>query len=127
MGNAQQGEGAIRKREHRWLQPSCVQHSWKTVIGSWSRSNINWELCSFGLLVRMPNMTRLTRRAYDEYSNLDVDLLRIRTEADYDRALARANELMDIAAAKGTDTPEAAELDILTDVIEHYESRHWPV
>ena len=59
--------------------------------------------------------------------NLDVDLLRIRTEADYDRALARANELMDIVAAKGTDTTEAAELDILTDLIEHYESRHWPV
>jgi HTH-type transcriptional regulator / antitoxin HigA len=59
--------------------------------------------------------------------NLDVDLLRIRTEADYDRALARANELMDIVAAKGTDSPEAAELDILTDLIEHYESRHWPV
>jgi hypothetical protein len=38
-----------------------------------------------------------------------------------------ANELMDIVATKGTDSPEAAELDILTDLIEHYESRHWPV
>ena len=59
--------------------------------------------------------------------NLDVDSLRIRTEADCDRAPARANELIAIVAAKGTDTPEAAELDSLTDLIEHYESRHWPV
>lgn len=43
----------------------------------------------------------------------------IRSEADYEAALARIDQLMD--AAPGT--PEGEELDVLTDLVEHYEER----
>jgi len=45
---------------------------------------------------------------------------RIRTEADYRAALARIEALMD--AEPGT--PEGEELDVLTDLVEHYEEKH---
>src|SRR3989454_5943126 len=48
---------------------------------------------------------------------------RIRTEADYRAALARIDTLMD--AEHGT--PEGEELDVLTDLVEHYESKHVPM
>jgi HTH-type transcriptional regulator/antitoxin HigA len=54
------------------------------------------------------------------------DLLKIRpikTEADYDVALARAAELMDA----GEGTPEADELDVLATLIEAYEDEHYPM
>src|SRR5262245_57813121 len=44
----------------------------------------------------------------------------IRTEADYRAALARIDALMD--AEPGT--PEGEELDVLTDLVEHYEEKH---
>ena len=47
----------------------------------------------------------------------------IRTEADYKAALARIDALMD--AEPGT--PEGEELDILTDLVEHYEAKHVPM
>ena len=43
----------------------------------------------------------------------------IQTEADYTAALARLDMLMDAAFG----TPEGKELDILTDLVEHYEAR----
>jgi HTH-type transcriptional regulator/antitoxin HigA len=45
---------------------------------------------------------------------------RIRTEVDYRDALARIDALMD--AEPGT--PEGEELDVLTDLVEHYEEKH---
>lgn len=45
---------------------------------------------------------------------------RIRTESDYRAALARIDTLMD--AEPGT--PEGEELDVLTDLVEHYEEKH---
>jgi len=45
---------------------------------------------------------------------------RIRNEADYRAALARIDALMD--AEPGT--PEGEELDVLTDLVEHYEEKH---
>jgi HTH-type transcriptional regulator/antitoxin HigA len=54
------------------------------------------------------------------------DVLKIRpikTEADYDAALARAEALMD--AEEGT--READELDILATLIEAYEDKHYPM
>ncbi|MBI1737519.1 MAG: transcriptional regulator [Candidatus Rokubacteria bacterium] len=45
---------------------------------------------------------------------------RIRTEADYQAALARIDALMD--AEPGTS--EGEELDVLTDLVEHYEEKH---
>jgi len=43
----------------------------------------------------------------------------IKTEADYEAALERVGGLMD--------TPEGDELDVLTTLIEHYESKHHPI
>lgn len=47
----------------------------------------------------------------------------IRTEADHEAALRRIDELMD--APEGS--PEAEELDVLADLVEHYEDRHYPI
>ena len=47
----------------------------------------------------------------------------IRTEADYQAALARIDELMD--AAPGS--REGEELDVLADLVEAYESKHEPM
>ena len=47
----------------------------------------------------------------------------IRTEADYETALARIDELMD--AEPGS--PEGRELDVLVDLVELYETRHEPM
>ena len=52
-----------------------------------------------------------------------VNVSPIRTEADYEAALARAAELMDALA----ETPEEDELDVLADLIEAYEDRHFPI
>jgi HTH-type transcriptional regulator / antitoxin HigA len=47
----------------------------------------------------------------------------IKTEADYEAALARADRLMD--AEEGT--PDADELDVLATLIEAYEDEHYPM
>jgi HTH-type transcriptional regulator/antitoxin HigA len=47
----------------------------------------------------------------------------IRTEADYEAALTRIDTLMD--AEPGTQ--EGEELDVLTDLVEHYEEKHVPM
>ncbi len=47
----------------------------------------------------------------------------IRSEADYDAALARIDALMDAKA----NTLEGDELDVLTDLVEFYEERHVPM
>ncbi|MDE0461021.1 MAG: ImmA/IrrE family metallo-endopeptidase [Caldilineaceae bacterium] len=47
----------------------------------------------------------------------------IRSEKDYEAALARIRELM----GAQLNTPEGDELDVLTDLVEHYEDKHYPV
>ncbi len=47
----------------------------------------------------------------------------IRTIADYDAALSRIDALMDAP----TGSAEADELDILADLVEHYESKEHPI
>ncbi len=47
----------------------------------------------------------------------------IRNEADYEAALARIDALMDAE----TNTPEGDELDVLTDLAEHYEEKSVPM
>ena len=47
----------------------------------------------------------------------------IRTEADYASALMRINQLMDAELG----SPEGAELDVLTDLVEVYEKRNVPM
>src|SRR3546814_5778482 len=55
-------------------------------------------------------------------SDLMAAIKPIRTEADYEAALARAGTLMDAESG----TPEGEELDVLVDLIEHYEAKHVP-
>jgi HTH-type transcriptional regulator/antitoxin HigA len=52
-----------------------------------------------------------------------MDIRPIKTEADYNAALARINELMDAVP----DTAEGDELDILVTLVEVYEERHYPI
>lgn len=47
----------------------------------------------------------------------------IRTEKDYEAALARVDELMDAELG----SPEGDELDVLVDLVELYESKHEPM
>jgi HTH-type transcriptional regulator / antitoxin HigA len=47
----------------------------------------------------------------------------IRTEADHQAALERVDELMGAEA----DTPQGDELDVLVDLVEHYEEKHVPI
>ena len=56
----------------------------------------------------------------------------IRSEEDYDAALARITELMDrLSGAEGQvddgDDPNRVELDVLADLVELYEERHHPI
>src|SRR6266436_2946156 len=66
----------------------------------------------------MQNTMRLTSRRCDMSK-----IKPIRTEADYEAALARIDALMD--AEPGT--PEGEELDVLTDLVELYEAKHVPM
>ena len=47
----------------------------------------------------------------------------IRTEKEYEAALARIDELMDAEFG----SPEGDELDVLVDLVELYESKHEPM
>lgn len=52
-----------------------------------------------------------------------ADVKPIRTEKDYEAALARVDELMDAELG----SPEGDELDVLVDLVELYESKHEPM
>lgn len=52
-----------------------------------------------------------------------ANLKPIRNEADYRSALARIDVLMEALP----DTPEGEELDVLTDLVEHYEAKQLPL
>ena len=52
-----------------------------------------------------------------------ADIEPIRTEADYETALARIDELMDTEPG----SPEGRELDALVDLVDLYESKHEPM
>ena len=56
----------------------------------------------------------------------------IRTEQDYEAALARINELMDALSGpeeqiEDADDPNRVELDVLADLVEFYEGKHHPI
>jgi antitoxin component HigA of HigAB toxin-antitoxin module len=50
---------------------------------------------------------------------------RIRTEADYEKALDEIEQYFDREPAPGT--PEAEHFNALTDAIAHYEETHWAI
>jgi len=52
-----------------------------------------------------------------------MDIKPLKTETDYDAALARISELMDAEL----DTKEGDELDVLSVLVEKYEDMHHPV
>jgi HTH-type transcriptional regulator/antitoxin HigA len=52
-----------------------------------------------------------------------VQIKPLKTEEDYEAALAEVAALMDAEV----DTPEGDRLDVLTILIEAYEGRHWPI
>ena len=52
-----------------------------------------------------------------------MDIFPIRTEEDYDAALARIDMLMNAEAG----TPEGDELDIMVTLVEAYEAKHYPI
>lgn len=54
---------------------------------------------------------------------MEITVRLVRTEADYDAALAEVDTLMD--AEPGT--PEGDRLDVLVTLIEAYEARHWAI
>ena len=47
----------------------------------------------------------------------------IKSEADYDSALAAIDNLMGVAP----NTPESDELEIFVTLVEAYEAKHWPI
>src|SRR5712692_6565355 len=62
----------------------------------------------------MPSTTTSTRR------RCDMGIKAIRTEADYEATLARIDALMDAKPS----TSAGEELDVLADLVEHYEEKH---
>ncbi|HHO0939042.1 TPA: type II toxin-antitoxin system HigA family antitoxin [Aeromonas hydrophila] len=52
-----------------------------------------------------------------------MNIFPIRTDEDYEAALARVELLFDAAVG----TPECDELDVLTTLIEAYEEKHYPI
>ena len=61
-----------------------------------------------------------------------TDARKITTEVDYDTALARVSELMDALTGlhgqiEDANHPARVELDALVDLIEVYESEHYPM
>ena len=56
----------------------------------------------------------------------------IRTEEDYEAALARVSDLMDALSCsdgqiEDENHPGRVELDVLVDLVEHYEDKHYPI
>jgi len=54
-----------------------------------------------------------------------MDIRPIRTDADYEWALAEVEHYFEHEPEPGT--PEADRFDVLSDLIEAYENRHWPI
>ena len=52
-----------------------------------------------------------------------INIKPIRTEEDYEAALARIDEIFEAEL----DSPEGRELDVLVDLVEFYESKHVPM
>lgn len=52
-----------------------------------------------------------------------MDIRPIKSKSDYERALARVAELMDAEL----DSPEGDELEILSTLVDVYESQHFPI
>ncbi len=56
---------------------------------------------------------------------MEMDIRPLRTEADYDWALAQIERYFTHQPPPGT--PEAERFDVLAALIENYEAKHWPI
>ncbi len=56
---------------------------------------------------------------------MNMDIRPLKTEADYDWALAEIEPYFEAPPPLGS--PEAARFDVLAVLIEDYESHHWPI
>lgn len=54
-----------------------------------------------------------------------MDIRPIRNEADYEWALAEIEQYFNLEPVRGT--PDADRFEVLADLIEAYEARHWPI
>jgi HTH-type transcriptional regulator / antitoxin HigA len=54
-----------------------------------------------------------------------MDLRPIRTEDDYDRALDEIDRYFEVQPEPST--PDGDRFDVLAELIEDYEAKHWPV
>lgn len=56
-------------------------------------------------------------------------MARIKTEKEYEAAMARINELLPLTWGEGVseDTPENIELSLLSDLVAEYEDVHYPI
>src|SRR5467141_1595179 len=88
-----------------------------TTTGSWSGSTtrLRWSTCASS------GRTRNTMRSTSGRSEMRMKA--IRTEADHRAALERLDALMGASAG----TPAGDELDVLVDLVEHYEEKHVPM
>lgn len=56
---------------------------------------------------------------------MEMDIRPLRTEADYEWALAQIEQYFTHQPPLGT--PEAGRFDVLAALIENYEAKHWPI
>src|SRR6266446_9902373 len=80
-----------------------------------STTSLRWSTCASS------GRTKNTMRSMSGRSEVRVKA--IRTEADHKAALERIDALMDASAG----TAAGDELDVLVDLVEHYEEKHVPM
>ena len=68
-----------------------------------------------------------THKEHDEIDpeKVALDIRQIKTEADYDWALAEIAPCFTAVPEGGT--PEADRFDVLAELIEAYENKYWPI
>ena len=123
-------------RKADWASPADVKSAYgnASIVGN-DRVIFNIGGNRYRLIVRFNYARRIgyvrflgTHAEYDEIDALSVQevgmtVKPIKSEADYDAALARIDDLMDA----GPDTPEADEFEVLATLVEAYEAIRWPI
>ena len=123
-------------RKADWASPADVKSAYgnASIVGN-DRVIFNIGGNRYRLIVRFNYARRIgyvrflgTHAEYDEIDALSVQevgmtVKPIKSEADYDAALARIDDLMDA----GPDPPEADECEVLATLVEAYEVIRWPI
>lgn len=123
-------------RKANWASPADVKSAYgnASIVGN-DRVVFNIGGNRYRLIVRFNYARRIgyvrflgTHAEYDAIDALSVQevgmiVKPIKSEADYDTALARIDALMDVES----DTPEADEFEVLVTLVEAYEAIRWPI